>query len=105
MAKKDEQPKIPNWSIHVKKGIPYYRIQTYDADGRRFDIYGRSEQEVKQKYLQAHFCYSGCIPKPHLFYSDFCSANQNCKQNGSLHAGLYVYCNCTGQRSLCNPNF
>ena len=20
MAKKDEQPKIPNWSIHVKKG-------------------------------------------------------------------------------------
>ena len=53
MAKKDEQPKIPNWSIHVKKGIPYYRIQTYDADGRRFDIYGRSEQEVKQKYLQA----------------------------------------------------
>ena len=53
MAKKDEQPRIPNWSIHVKKGIPYYRIQTYDADGRRFDIYGRSEQEVKQKYLQA----------------------------------------------------
>jgi hypothetical protein len=24
-----------------------------NADGRRFDIYGRSEQEVKQKYLQA----------------------------------------------------
>ena len=53
MAKKEEQPRIPNWSIHVKKGIPYFRIQTYDADGRRFDIYGRSEQEVKQKYLQA----------------------------------------------------
>ena len=53
MAKKEEQPRIPNWSIHVKKGIPYFRIQTYDADGRRFSIYGRSEQEVKQKYLQA----------------------------------------------------
>ena len=53
MAKKEEQPKIPNWSIHVKKGIPYFRIQTYDADGKRFDIYGRSEEEVKQKYLQA----------------------------------------------------
>ena len=46
-------PSIPNWSIHVKKGIPYFRIQTYDADGKRFDIYGRSEEEVKQKYLQA----------------------------------------------------
>ena len=53
MAKKEAQPRIPNWSIHVKKGIPYFRIQTYDADGKRFDIYGRSEEEVKQKYLQA----------------------------------------------------
>ena len=53
MAKKEEQPKIPNWSIHVKKEIPYFRIQTYDADGRRFDIYGRSEEEVRQKYLRA----------------------------------------------------
>ena len=53
MAKKNEQIRIPNWSIHVKKGIPYFRIQTYDADGKRFDIYGRSEQEVKRKYLQA----------------------------------------------------
>ena len=53
MAKKEAQPRIPNWSIYVKKGIPYFRIQTYDADGKRFDIYGRSEEEVKQKYLQA----------------------------------------------------
>ena len=53
MAKKEEQPRIPNWSIYVKKGISYFRIQTYDADGKRFDIYGRSEEEVKQKYLQA----------------------------------------------------
>ena len=53
MAKKEEQPRIPNWSIHVKKGIPYFRIQTYDADGKRFDIYGKSEREVTQKYLVA----------------------------------------------------
>ena len=52
MANK-EQGSIPSRSIHIKKGIPYYRIQTYDADGKRIDIYARSEEEVIEKYLRA----------------------------------------------------
>ena len=85
MAKKDEQPRIPNWSIHVKKGIPYFRIQTYDADGRRFDIYGRSEQEVKQRML-----------KSNVFVSASVIENQSTSLGEAMILGLPSVASCVG---------
>ena len=51
MAKKEAQPRIPNWSIY-KERDPVFQDQTYDADGK--DLTSTEvEEEVKQKYLQA----------------------------------------------------
>ncbi len=53
MARKDENIELPHWYIQVKKGIPYYRIHVRDEDGKRVDVYARTETELRRKYIAA----------------------------------------------------
>lgn len=53
MAGREKNIELPHWFIQVKKGIPYYRINVRDEDGKRVDVYARSETELKRKYIAA----------------------------------------------------
>ena len=51
MAKKKE--KARSYSKIIKNGSEYYRTRLYDADGKRFDVYGKTEDELEEKIIQA----------------------------------------------------
>ena len=51
MAKKKEKSR--NYSKIIKNGSEYYRTRLYDADGKRFDVYGKTEDELEEKIIQA----------------------------------------------------
>ncbi len=53
MGKRKNDIELPHWYIQEKNGQYYYRCQVYDEDGVRVDIYGKSEQELRRKYLTA----------------------------------------------------
>lgn len=53
MARAIKDIELPHWSIQEKNGHRYYRCQAYDEDGKRFDIYGKSEKELMRKYIAA----------------------------------------------------
>ncbi len=52
MAKNNDQVTIPTISVQLKKkGGLYYRIQTTDSNGKKISVYGKSEEEVRKKYI------------------------------------------------------
>ena len=54
MAKKNqESTPIPAYTRVKRRDNYYLRARVYDADGKRIDIYGKDEEELTQKVLEA----------------------------------------------------
>ena len=54
MAKKNkESTPIPAYTRVKRRDNYYLRARVYDADGKRIDIYGKDEEELAQKVLEA----------------------------------------------------
>ena len=54
MAKKKELTKAtPAFPTITKNGKTYFRTRLTDADGKRFDLYGKTEEELAQKIANA----------------------------------------------------
>ena len=47
--KKAAQMTVPHYPTVIKNGTTYYRTRLSDADGKRFDLYGKTEEELYQK--------------------------------------------------------
>ena len=50
--KKSEKEQISCHTVEIN-GIRYFRTRIPDADGKRFDIYGRTEEELREKLTEA----------------------------------------------------
>lgn len=48
-----EKQKESAYSLVTKKGQLYYRTRIRDADGKRVDIYGKTEEELEKKVIKA----------------------------------------------------
>lgn len=44
---------IPDYGTTMMNGTLYYRTRLYDADGKRFSLYGRTKEELYEKVLRA----------------------------------------------------
>ena len=54
MAKKKAvQAAVPHYPTVTKNGTTYFRTRLNDADGKRFDLYGKTEEELYQKVVEA----------------------------------------------------
>ena len=54
MAKKrTAQISVPHYPTVTKNGITYFRTRLTDADGKRFDLYGNTEEELYWKVMEA----------------------------------------------------
>lgn len=51
--KKSEQKPVPYYPTVTKNGTTYFRTRLIDADGKRFDLYGKTEEELFQKVTEA----------------------------------------------------
>ena len=51
--KKTAQPPVPHYPTVTKNGTTYYRTRLTDADGKRFDLYGKTAEELYQKVVVA----------------------------------------------------
>ena len=51
--KKAAQMAVPHYPTVTKNGTTYYRTRLTDADGKRFDLYGKTEEGLYQKVLKA----------------------------------------------------
>ncbi len=54
MAKKRAaQTSVPHYPTVTKNGTTYFRTRLTDADGKRFDLYGNTEEELYWKVMEA----------------------------------------------------
>ena len=51
--KKTAQPPVPHYPTVTKNGTTYFRTRLTDADGKRFDLYGKTAEELYQKVVAA----------------------------------------------------